>query len=190
MYNCVYVCNYATIKPWACVMIIVIPNIWPLDQLHGSHRYSVFIALAFTWNVPETRYLLVAVLFHSIVHLKFVHLFSKDVDECKEGTSSCEFGCVNTVGSYTCSCLPGYVLNRDGKTCRGTYFMVLKNQTFIGYSHEIKFMQRHLKVNIDFKLKRDTCIFDFFDRLGWMRYHETQVSTDLYKHRGQLPLQL
>lgn len=96
---------------------------WPVTWF--TQIYSVFIALAFTWNVPETRYLLVAVLFHSIVHLKFVHLFSKDVDECKEGTSSCEFGCVNTVGSYTCSCLSGYVLNRDGKTCRGTYFMVL-----------------------------------------------------------------
>lgn len=66
---------------------------------------------------------LVVVLFYFIVYLKFVFLFFKDVDECKEGIFFCEFGCVNTVGSYICFCLSGYVLNRDGKTCRGTYII-------------------------------------------------------------------
>ena len=44
-----------------------------------------------------------------------------DVDECEQGTSACDSLCQNTIGSYRCACLSGYVLNMDGKTCRGKY---------------------------------------------------------------------
>ena len=44
-------------------------------------------------------------------------MFSVDTDECDIGTNSCEQNCQNTVGSYTCSCRPGYSLNANGKTC-------------------------------------------------------------------------
>ena len=40
-----------------------------------------------------------------------------DVQECKDHTDDCEQQCTNTAGSYTCSCMDGYVLNSDGKTC-------------------------------------------------------------------------
>ena len=46
-------------------------------------------------------------------------LFYLDVDECEQGTSTCDSLCQNTIGSYRCACQTGYVLNRDGKTCRG-----------------------------------------------------------------------
>ena len=42
-----------------------------------------------------------------------------DVDECLEGTSGCSQECTNTVGSFTCSCFDGYLLDEDGKTCKG-----------------------------------------------------------------------
>ena len=29
--------------------------------------------------------------------------------------------CQNTVGSYTCNCTAGYVLNGDGRTCDGEF---------------------------------------------------------------------
>ena len=40
-----------------------------------------------------------------------------DVDECAAG--HCSQQCVNTVGSFVCSCNPGYTLNNDGTTCDG-----------------------------------------------------------------------
>ena len=32
---------------------------------------------------------------------------------------NCAQVCTNTVGSYTCSCVPGYVLHIDNRTCDG-----------------------------------------------------------------------
>ena len=46
-------------------------------------------------------------------------LYVSDIDECDTGTSSCDGNaeCINTNGSYTCSCKPGY--NGDGKNWEG-----------------------------------------------------------------------
>ncbi|XP_046896495.1 fibulin-2-like isoform X1 [Hypomesus transpacificus] len=42
----------------------------------------------------------------------------EDVDECQvyQGTL-CHQGCVNTAGSYRCTCYPGYALQMDGSRC-------------------------------------------------------------------------
>lgn len=47
------------------------------------------------------------------------NIFHLDVDECGAGTFSCDADaeCINTKGSYNCSCKPGY--QGDGKTCEG-----------------------------------------------------------------------
>ena len=42
-----------------------------------------------------------------------------DVDECAEGLDGCDHNCTNTVGSYYCSCMDGYVLEADNHTCTG-----------------------------------------------------------------------
>ena len=42
-----------------------------------------------------------------------------DVDECLEGTDTCAQTCTNVVGSYTCSCDPGYRLGSDNRQCSG-----------------------------------------------------------------------
>ncbi|XP_012942941.1 hemicentin-1 [Aplysia californica] len=40
-----------------------------------------------------------------------------DRDECAEGRAVCQHNCTNTMGSYKCSCPPGYRLNMDGYSC-------------------------------------------------------------------------
>ena len=40
-----------------------------------------------------------------------------DVDECVIGDHGCEQECVNNIGSHTCECGSGYVLDSNGKTC-------------------------------------------------------------------------
>jgi len=44
--------------------------------------------------------------------------FSSDINECSI-SSSCEQNCLNTNGSFVCSCEDGYVLNSDGQNCTG-----------------------------------------------------------------------
>lgn len=46
--------------------------------------------------------------------------WSADLDECNQSPKPCNFICKNTEGSYQCSCPRGYILQEDGKICKGT----------------------------------------------------------------------
>ncbi|XP_009473163.1 PREDICTED: prolow-density lipoprotein receptor-related protein 1-like [Nipponia nippon] len=42
-----------------------------------------------------------------------------DIDECTEwGEEACSQTCLNAPGSYSCGCLPGYLLEPDGRVCK------------------------------------------------------------------------
>ncbi|XP_043556667.1 von Willebrand factor D and EGF domain-containing protein-like isoform X2 [Chiloscyllium plagiosum] len=40
-----------------------------------------------------------------------------DVNECETGTARCQHGCINTPGSFRCTCQSGYRLANDGRSC-------------------------------------------------------------------------
>ena len=42
-----------------------------------------------------------------------------DIDECAMNTSSCDQICVNTFGSYMCTCRSGFMLNNMTNQCEG-----------------------------------------------------------------------
>ena len=44
-----------------------------------------------------------------------------DIDECKAVPSPCEQICINTNGTYSCDCNPGYLLTASGG-CISTLF--------------------------------------------------------------------
>ena len=46
-----------------------------------------------------------------------ISLSHTDIDECIEGTNGCAQTCTNMIGSYSCSCGPGYLLTDDSHTC-------------------------------------------------------------------------
>ena len=50
--------------------------------------------------------------------------FLADVNECLTTVNKCSpnANCVNTDGSYTCECPPGYMLLADQRTCDGKLF--------------------------------------------------------------------
>ena len=49
----------------------------------------------------------------------FTVLFPSDINECKANTHNCDVAaiCVNTKGSYNCTCKAGY--SGDGQSCAG-----------------------------------------------------------------------
>lgn len=53
--------------------------------------------------------------------LCFCLLSPTDVDECRSGPSRCSHGCINTLGSFSCMCHPGFELGADGKQCYRKY---------------------------------------------------------------------
>ena len=44
--------------------------------------------------------------------------FHADINECNRGNGGCSHGCVDTQGSYQCTCPNGYRLH-NGRSCRG-----------------------------------------------------------------------
>uniref|UniRef100_A0A4W4DUT5 EGF-like domain-containing protein n=1 Tax=Electrophorus electricus TaxID=8005 RepID=A0A4W4DUT5_ELEEL len=56
-----------------------------------------------------------------------------DMDECAETPAVCDHACVNTDGSFQCSCNHGYILEPDGSSCK-----------FIGESYLLASVQAEL----------------------------------------------
>ena len=50
-----------------------------------------------------------------------VAMYLIDINECNdtELVHQCDHTCINTIGSYTCTCNSGYDLDVDGRTCNG-----------------------------------------------------------------------
>lgn len=46
-------------------------------------------------------------------------LLNTDVDECVDSNGGCAHVCNNTVGSLSCGCNEGYLLNSDEINCDG-----------------------------------------------------------------------
>ena len=58
-----------------------------------------------------------------------------DINECKNGTHDCDQDngtCLNTPGSYTCQCKPGYAGN--GRHCSGISYLVSR---FLGMMYSL-----------------------------------------------------
>ena len=42
-----------------------------------------------------------------------------DINECVSQNGGCEQSCQNTIGSHSCSCLSGYLIDNNGYNCTG-----------------------------------------------------------------------
>ena len=54
------------------------------------------------------------------MHTRFSYVLI-DNNECLDDNGGCEYNCNNTLGSYHCTCPPGFELNDDGKRCTGEF---------------------------------------------------------------------
>lgn len=48
-----------------------------------------------------------------------------DINECGIINGGCDQTCTNIIGSYTCSCQSGFVLNNDNHNCTGIHQLLL-----------------------------------------------------------------
>ena len=71
---------------------------------------SKIALLLASWDVTKTSSFFILYL-----------IFAADVNECHSSPSDCHVNaqCTNAIGSYRCTCNPGYTGN--GKTCSGTW---------------------------------------------------------------------
>ena len=44
-----------------------------------------------------------------------------DIDECELNLDNCEMGCINTIGSFRCSCYEGYELINSTSCIKSIY---------------------------------------------------------------------
>ena len=51
-------------------------------------------------------------------HTMPIYILLIDIDECERNIDSCTQICINTNGSFQCSCISGYNLSSDRKSCQ------------------------------------------------------------------------
>ena len=69
-------------------------------------------------------------------NISFIFFSYTDVDECSRFLHDCQQICVNTLGSYNCSCNDGFILQNDTQSCVGkkTVFSLCILHLFIDHS--------------------------------------------------------
>ena len=45
-----------------------------------------------------------------------------DINECDTANGGCEHNCIDTIGSSTCSCHEGHLLDQNGLNCSGEQY--------------------------------------------------------------------
>lgn len=85
-------------------------------------EWKRFICLGQGVGTPCKRCICLGTSFNSTNCECFVLCLSNsDLDECNQSPKPCNFICKNTEGSYQCSCPRGYILQEDGKICKGIH---------------------------------------------------------------------
>ena len=69
-------------------------------------------------------------------HYNFVCHFTSDVNECNDNNGDCEHTCINSEGSYSCSCNSGYSLDSNERYCSGKYMFELAYYYALYYRYQ------------------------------------------------------
>ena len=57
----------------------------------------------------------------SILSLLILFFNFLEIDECQRLLDNCQQKCINTEGSFNCSCNDGFILQDDKRTCKGKF---------------------------------------------------------------------
>ena len=98
--------------------------------LEAFHACAAVAILVMEWKIAQVRRSRFAMLCKVIFHIKLSHSPFPDIDECVLGTYMCDVNayCENTIGSYDCVCVDGYVKN--GTFCMSKLTMMMGSPRF------------------------------------------------------------
>ena len=82
-------------------------------------RTTVAVPLGTDCSLMDARAMVFSMHYTECRYVFLYHSMPIDTNECVEGSARCDQQCTNTIGSYTCSCNPGYRLASDRQTCNG-----------------------------------------------------------------------
>ena len=108
--------------------LLLIQRLMSAEKVHiDVHRCAethlgaivVHVELDFGWQMMA-RGAMVSKYFFCFL-MPFKCLKKSDIDECQENTDGCNHICSNIIGSYGCSCHPGFRLASDRLTCNGDF---------------------------------------------------------------------
>lgn len=106
------------------------------DELEAvDPRHLFYVSIYLSTDVTTYQYLTNICYHHKIILILLVSV-SPDIDECK--LNICERGCVNSVGSYQCSCPAGYQLALDGHHCEGRVFAFIYQPIGVSLANNLK----------------------------------------------------
>jgi len=74
-----------------------------------------------------------------------------NIDECERETNNCHLYaiCTDTIGSFTCTCKPGY--SGNGVQCDRNFFLLLYSQHFFIFFFLILFSSNQVSLNISWE---------------------------------------
>ena len=90
--------------------------------IKGHRDIITIVKLAhIQWN--NVRFLPVSITHVFLLPFSIQLQLPADIDECATDTDNCDTNavCMNTPGSFTCTCNQGYSGNGNGQTCIGEY---------------------------------------------------------------------
>ena len=89
----------------------------PIGPIHVNHSLLQTTSSSGEWK---------EILFYFKGNIN-IYIILLDFDECLINNGGCGQGCVNTIGSYYCTCIHGYSLDEDERTCHnaGTGYEIL-----------------------------------------------------------------
>ena len=74
------------------------------------------------------------ILSYSMNYFMWIIIIQSDINECGE-VNDCQQTCMNTEGSYSCSCDVGFSLADDGRTCTGNIIIGMVMQVRPVFAH-------------------------------------------------------
>ena len=88
--------------------------------------------------------------------------------------NDCHQECINTIGSFTCECLEGFVLNSDNRTCSGIQYPLVSNLSGVSLTSK---MVNHRGVSLG-----KQCIADLMFCHGPQTIHDSRICHCLLFH--------
>ena len=100
------------------VQMLIAPTLMGVFCAHVSRDTLVtdFFAQVETRSAKSNG--TVCIRMYACVH-NYISYIRADVDECNTEMDICSQVCLNNPGSFMCGCREGFLLDTDGKSCRG-----------------------------------------------------------------------